>query len=251
MLKKIRFIMLNKEKTGNISRNRASKIKLFFLPILMILLFFFVGELFFNSETIKTFILRFGIWAPLIVIVLQILQSMVSVIPSQITTIVAGFLFGPVLGLLYALIGATIGSSAIFLISRRFGQKLALKFFSLRDLSHFEAFFKQKKSWALFLARIAPIFPNDLVSIAGGLTNISFGQFTALSTLGFIAQMAVLVLFGSQLAEGSVNVSLIIISVLAGILLMIVLFKEQIRRMVIKDLHKVEKSLKQGVKIVF
>src|SRR3989338_4121532 len=150
--------MLNKEKTGNISRNRASKIKLFFLPILMILLFFFVGELFFNSETIKTFILRFGIWAPLIVIVLQILQSMVSVIPSQITTIVAGFLFGPVLGLLYALIGATIGSSAIFLISRRLGDKLTLKFFSRRALPHFEVFLNQKKYWALFLAKIAKHF---------------------------------------------------------------------------------------------
>ena len=241
-------------KTGSGSRHRKiSKIKYLFLLLLAILFYFLVSEqsLLADPEVIKSFILNFGAWAPLILILLQALQSMISIIPSQVTTIAAGFLFGPVLGFLYALIGATLGSAAIFLISRKYGKKLALNIFNPREIVHFEAFFKQKKSSALFLARVAPLFPNDVVSFVSGLTDISLGRFTLISTLGFILQIFILVLFGSQLAEGEVSIQLMAISIIIGLLFLVLLFKGQIKKILIKDLHKVEKGLNRGMKIVF
>lgn len=235
------------------SHKKVRWIKYGLLLLLAAGLFFLISEssLFANPDKIKGFILNFGVWAPLILILLQALQSMISIIPSQVTTIAAGFLFGPVLGLVYSLIGATIGSSVIFLISRKYGKKLAMKIFPPREILHFEAFMKQKRAYALLLARVAPIFPNDLVSFIGGLTGISLGLFTLTSSAGFVVQMVILVFFGSQLANGSVSTELIVLSILIGVLVLIVLFKQQIKKMVIKDLHKVEKSLKQGIKIVF
>jgi len=226
-------------KTGSGSRHRKiSKIKYLFLLLLAILFYFLVSErsLLADPEVIKSFILTFGAWAPLILILLQALQSMISIIPSQVTTIAAGFLFG---------------SAAIFLISRKYGKKLALNIFNPREIVHFEAFFKQKKSSALFLARVAPLFPNDVVSFVSGLTDISLGRFTLISTLGFILQIFILVLFGSQLAEGEVSIQLMAISIIIGLLFLVLLFKGQIKKILIKDLHKVEKGLNRGMKIVF
>jgi uncharacterized membrane protein YdjX (TVP38/TMEM64 family) len=232
---------------------KVNNVKYVFLTIaIMLIIYLFVElSLFADPEIIKSFISKFGLWAPLVLILLQMFQSIISIIPSQITTVASGYLFGPVLGLVYSLIGTFLGSSIIFFISRKYGKRLAVKFFHNLDITHFQIFLRQKKSIALFLARIAPIFPNDLISFAAGLTKISYLKFVLLSTIGFLVQMILLTSFGSGLAEGEVNITLIVISVFVGILFMIVLFKQKIRRWVIKDLHKIEKGLKKGVKIVF
>jgi len=197
-------------------------------------------KLFENPDTIKDWVVQFGFWAPVIVILLQVIQSSISIIPSQVTTIIAGFLFGPVLGLMYSLIGATIGSSAVFLGSRKYGKKLVSKVFSKKEVVHFHKLFKQKGSTVLLFGRLAPLFPNDLVSISAGLLPISFRQFTIYSTLGFIFQMVLLTFFGARLSTGNVDGSLMIISVIVGVLVFIVLFKKQIKRIVIKDIHLLE-----------
>jgi uncharacterized membrane protein YdjX (TVP38/TMEM64 family) len=104
-----------------------------------------VGKYMSNPKALQELILGFGFWAPLVIIGVQIFQQMISVFPSQVTTVASGFIFGPVLGLLYSLIGAFIGSGITFLISRRYGEKLAMKLFNRRELVHFDHFFRQKK----------------------------------------------------------------------------------------------------------
>jgi len=193
-----------------------------------------------NPELIKDFVLKAGILAPLAIIFLQFFQTIISIVPSQLTTIVAGFIFGPILGLGYSLIGSFLGSMVVFLLAKKYGKGLALKFFEERDLTHFQHLFKQKKLLTLFLARIAPLFPNDLVSFGAGLTKTKLRNFNLVSTLGFIVQMVILTYFGSELASGEINSSLIVISIAVSALFMVALFEKQIKRLIIKDFHKIE-----------
>lgn len=198
-----------------------------------------------NPEMLKTLILGVGIWAPLVVIFLQFFQTTISIIPSQVTTVIAGFLFGPIWGLFYSLIGAFFGSLLIFTISRKYGKRIALKFFEKKDIVHFNHLFKQKKRWSLFLARIAPIFPNDLVSFCAGLTSIKTREFNFISTIGFLVQMIILTYFGSELASGKISFTLIAISLVVSALILISLFKNKIKRVVIKDLHLIEDEIEK------
>ncbi len=193
-----------------------------------------------NPELLKTTILRFGILAPLAVILLQAFQTTISIIPSQLTTIIAGFLFGPLWGLIYSIIGAFFGSATIFLISRKYGTRLALHLFEKSDISHFHHLFQQKKSSALLLARITPLFPNDLVSFGAGLTNINFWRFNLFSTIGFAVQMTILSYFGSELAQGTISIPLILISIAVSLLFLIVIFKHQMKTIFIRNFHKLE-----------
>ena len=207
---------------------RAHKLKYFLLLILILLAYILFVEspiakqYLSNPESLKNLILGFGILAPIAIILLQTFQTTISVIPSQITTIIAGFVFGPILGLVYSLIGAFLGSMIILLTGRKYGKKL----------------------WALFLARITPIFPNDLVSFTAGLTTIKLRQFNWVSTLGFVVQMIILTYFGAELAAGKVSVSMIIITIVVTLLLLIVIFKNQIKKSLIKGLHFLEKEEK-------
>ena len=201
-----------------------------------------VKHYFNNPEALKTVILGLGILAPIGVILLQFFQTTISIIPSQITTIVAGFVFGPVLGLIYSIVGAFLGSMFIFMLARKYGKSLALKFFPKKDLVHFNVMFKKKKRWTLFLARMAPLFPNDLVSFGAGLTNIKFKNFNLVSTIGFVIQMAILSYFGSELSTGKVSWPLVFISVIVSSLLLITIFKKQIKKWWVKELHALDKA---------
>ena len=225
-------------------------IKLLFLITIFALLFWWIAqsdivqESLADPEELRWFILRFGILAPLGLIVLQVFQTMASIIPSQLTTILAGFIFGPLWGLVYSLIGAFLGSLFIFLISRKYGNKIASFFFTEEEIGHFILFFKQKKLLALFMARIAPLFPNDLVSFSAALTDISLFHFNLVSTAGFMVQMILLTFFGAELREGYFTLPLQVITLVISFMLALFLFKEKIHKILIQDLKLLEKGEK-------
>lgn len=223
-------------------------IKLLLVLIILGILFFVISQsalmrnFFKDPEALHSFILSLGVLAPLGLIFLQMFQTTISIIPSQLTTILAGYVFGPLWGLVYSLIGAFLGSFLIFLLARKFGGKIASFFFSEEEIVHFILFFKQKKLLALFLARIAPLFPNDLVSSAAALTDISVLHFNLVSTAGFMVQMVLLTFFGAELREGSITLPLQIITITISFLLFLFLFKEKIHKILIHDLKLLEKS---------
>ena len=194
-----------------------------------------------NPESLRSFILSFGILAPIGLIILQMLQTTISIIPSQLTTILAGFIFGPLWGLIYSLVGAFFGSLFIFTLARKYGKKIASFFFTEEEVVHFVLFFEQKKLLALFMARIAPLFPNDLVSSAAALTDISLFHFNLVSTAGFMVQMVILSYFGAELREGSVTLPLQIITLVITFLLFLFLFKEKIHKILIHNLSLFER----------
>lgn len=232
-------------------RRRILRVRYLLIIIAVILLFYGIAEseifqhYLSNPDVLKAEIISLGILAPLAIIFLQIFQTTISTIPSQLTTIVAGFVFGPFQGLFYSLLGAFIGSSLIFFISRKYGEKIALKFFDKKEMVHFHVFFQDKKLWALFLARILPLFPNDLISFTAALTGMKFRKFALFSTLGFLVQMLILTFFGSELSRGKVSGFLLLISLVIGLLLLVVLFKKRVKRILIEDVHSLEKEGKR------
>ncbi len=229
----------------------------FLLLMLLFLLFFYgiveseaVQKSVADPESLRSFVLGFGILAPVSIILLQMLQTTISIVPSQVTTVLAGFIFGPFLGLLYSIIGAVLGSMIIFSLGRKYGHKIAGLFFDEAEILHFTVFFKEKKLLALFLARLAPIFPNDLVSFTAGLTQIKLLPFNLVSTAGFAVQMVLLAFFGAELALGKLSLPLLSITIVISALLVLFLFKESLHKILIRDIHLLEKERKMIMDLV-
>lgn len=223
-------------------------LRYFIIIVGIIAIFYFsennpwVKEYFSQPEAIKTLVLSWGIAGPLVIILLQFFQTTISIIPSQVTTIVAGFLFGPIWGGVYSLIGVTLGSETIYSLSKKYGKKLALKLFNPTEIAHFQHFFKQRGNWSVFLARIMPFFPNDLVSFTAGLIGIKRKDFHLFSTLGFIPQIVLFSLIGWGLSPETAKVTLALLVAVVILLFLAVIFKNKIKYLVIKDLHKLEKK---------
>jgi rhodanese-related sulfurtransferase len=71
----------------------------------------------FDVAELERWIQEAGIWAPLLFMVVFAVAA-VLFLPGSVLTLAGGALFGPVLGTLYNLTGATLGATLAFLIAR-------------------------------------------------------------------------------------------------------------------------------------
>ena len=104
---------------------------------------------------------------------------------ASILTIFAGFLFGWFVGGVAAIIGATIGATAIFVAARTaFGDFLKEKVGG--KVSKLAKGFEKDAFSYLFVLRLAPIFPFFVMNIAPALFNVPLRTYVAATFLGII-----------------------------------------------------------------
>jgi uncharacterized membrane protein YdjX (TVP38/TMEM64 family) len=80
-------------------------------------------RLYVDKKFLKSILKQWGILAPILFMVLQALQVIISPIPGDATGFLGGYLFGEWLGLLYSTIGLTVGSVAAFWLGRWLGAR--------------------------------------------------------------------------------------------------------------------------------
>ncbi len=175
-----------------------------------------------NVPKIKTWVASFGAIAPLVYIGLY-LVSTVFFLPGTPVTVLAGFVFGPLLGVLYASIASIISVSAAFLIARYVARDLVESW--VKDNAQFRKIDAQVKEqgWRIvMLTRLVPIFPFNLQNYAYGLTSIRFSIYVLVSAIFMLPGTAVFVQLGGAFVSGEGNIwkTLIYLGV-AGVLLLL------------------------------
>jgi uncharacterized membrane protein YdjX (TVP38/TMEM64 family) len=63
-----------------------------------------------SQEQIASWVESLGIWGPVAIILLEMVQALLAPIPGQAIEAVSGYLYGPWLGTLFPMIGMAIGS---------------------------------------------------------------------------------------------------------------------------------------------
>lgn len=126
-----------------------------------------------------------GVWGPAAFIAGYVAAT-VAFVPGSILTVAAGAIFGILHGTLYVYAGATIGSSAAFLIARKLARRRVEE--KVRAHPRFEAIDRavaEQGGRLVFLLRLSPVFPFNLLNYALGLTNVSFRDYL-LASAGMI-----------------------------------------------------------------
>ena len=67
--------------------------------------------------------LQSGLWGPLIYVLLYAVRPLI-LFPATFLSVAGGFVFGPVLGVLYTIIASNISSTVAFFVGRFFGEGL-------------------------------------------------------------------------------------------------------------------------------
>ncbi len=156
-----------------------------------------------DREKVKAFITSFGLGAPLIFMLTQILQVIFAPIPGEATGFIGGYLFGTAKGFLYSSIALTIGSWINFLIGRFLGKHYIRKLIPADTLARFDLILKRQGVIILFLLFILPGFPKDYLCLFVGLSAIPIKVFIILSAFGRMPGTFLLSLQGSSLFEAN------------------------------------------------
>lgn len=124
----------------------------------------------FSTAAIEAWINGFGIWAPVLFVGLYALAT-VLFLPGSVISLAGGMLFGPVLGTLYNLTGATIGATLAFLTARY----IASSWVERKSGGRLKALISgvEAEGWRFVaFVRLVPLFPFNLLNYALGLTRI-------------------------------------------------------------------------------
>lgn len=175
--------------------NKLKKI----LIIILILAFVVITNKYIGNNvdiyTIKEYVKTFGVLAPLIYIVMFSLVPL-TFFPDSVLAISAGLIFGFSKGYIYTTIGALIGASIAFFIARYLGKEI-IKKKSSDKLEKIERLIEKNGFYIIFLLRLIPLFPFDVISYGAGITNVKYRDFILATLFGTIPGIAVFTNIGA------------------------------------------------------
>ncbi len=138
-----------------------------------------------------------GAWGPVFVALFYIVAA-VFFLPGSVLTLGAGFLFGVPVGLLSAWTGATVGACAAFLVGRTLARDwVARKVQGNAKFSAIDEAVGREGFKIVFLLRLSPVFPFNLLNYALGLTKVSFWNYAIASMIGMLPGGLMYVYLGS------------------------------------------------------
>lgn len=133
-----------------------------------------------SPEGIKSYIEASAPWSHLVFFFLQLVSSIVAPIPSNITALAGGILFGTIPAFLLTWSAVVLGSLIVFFLARALGQDIVSRFVGRKLSTRYLDVIRRKRDAFLFLAFLFPFFPDDILCILAGLTEISWKRFLIL-----------------------------------------------------------------------
>ena len=157
--------------------------------------------------------------------VVYVAVTALSLPGAALMTIVAGAIFGLLIGTVVVSFASSIGATLAFLVTRfllrDYVQEKAQQKFSDK-LSAINKGIEKEGSFYLFTLRLIPVFPFFLINLLMALTPIKTRQFYLVSQVGMLAGTIVYVNAGSELASlhslsGILSPSLLLSFALLGV----------------------------------
>lgn len=126
-----------------------------------------------------------GVWGMLAYMGMVALQVLAALIPGEPLEIAGGYAFGAVWGTVLCLLGAFLGSAAVFAVVRKWGVPLVEVFFPQDKLDKL-TFLKTspKRTALLWLVFTIPGTPKDLLCYFAGLTDLRWTTWLLIASVG-------------------------------------------------------------------
>lgn len=143
---------------------------------------------------------QLGSWAPAAFIAVYTLAT-VAFVPGLVLTLAGGALFGVVRGTLYVFVGAVFGSGAAFLIARYLARRAVERRIAANPrFGAIDRAIGREGRKIVFLLRLSPVFPFNLLNYALGLTRVRFTDYLVAS-LGMLPGTVLYVYGGKVIGD--------------------------------------------------
>lgn len=149
-----------------------------------------------SVEKIRKVVEKGGVFSFLIFMLLQFLQTTILQLPSFLFTMAGAIVFGRWTAFVLSFVSVLLGSLLMFWIGRRVGRRFLTWLVGkdktdkwIERLSHGKYLF--------FLMMLFPLFPDDILCVVAGVTDMSFSFFVFTNILARGVGIAGTVFFGS------------------------------------------------------
>ncbi|MBW2983009.1 VTT domain-containing protein [Candidatus Woesearchaeota archaeon] len=175
-----------------VSSLKAVGVVLLFLVVSFLLFSFFSAP-----GRVESLVASAGVLAPLVVVLLIVVEVVLAPVPGTAIMVASGFAFGPWLGALYSYLGNVLGSLLAFWLARRFGRSFVERLLSRDAVSRYDAFFHRFHRWLLLLYAL-PVVPVDILSFVSGLSGLRWRRFFLVVAVGFVPNTLALAFVGDS-----------------------------------------------------
>jgi len=125
-----------------------------------------------------------GIWAPIFLFILFVLQVFLAFIPGQALMVACGYLYGFWGGFLLSWLSLVAGGEAAFVLARKYGRSFAEKWIAPDVLARWDKTAQGQGIGFYATMLLMPLVPNDAMCYVAGLGKISRKRFFIANMLG-------------------------------------------------------------------
>lgn len=136
-----------------------------------------------------------GVWGPVVFIAGYVVAA-VAFVPGSVLTLAAGAIFGLAKGIVIVFIAAVLGSAAAFLVSRYVARgAIERRLAGNKRFAAIDRAVGAQGRKIVFLLRLSPVFPFNLLNYGLGLTKVSFTDFM-MASVGMLPGTLLYVYYG-------------------------------------------------------
>ena len=184
-----------------------------------------------------------GIWGGLILISIQVVQTILAIIPSGPVVIIAGMMYEPWIAVLICLIGQTLGALLVIGLVKLFGYTFISLFVDLEKVKQFKILKNEKKCAVLmFSYSLIPLLPKDPLAFVVPFTKVKTWVFLVITFVARTPMTIVSVVFGNSIISGEFGLGIIIAGISLLLAILCFIFNNRIVNYLDKILVKKENN---------
>ncbi|HAZ16904.1 MAG: hypothetical protein UV70_C0020G0004 [Parcubacteria group bacterium GW2011_GWA2_43_13] len=173
-------------------------------------------------EKIEAFVVRMGVWGPLVYILILLIPVICAPVPATPFTLIGANLFGWQYGMLYSLAGFALGQSINFSLGRHIGKPLLKRIYAVEQYEKIEKRIPERiEFWVVVLLRLIPNPWFDFFSYLAGMSKIRYATFIIASIVGSLPGTFLWNYFGNRIVEYRFSLRSLGILIIVGTILLV------------------------------
>jgi uncharacterized membrane protein YdjX (TVP38/TMEM64 family) len=137
-----------------------------------------------SRDAIATSMEHAGLWGPIVLFILFVLQVFLAFIPGQALMVASGYLYGFWGGFLISWLSLVVGGEIAYVLARNYGRPFAEKWISPTVLERWNNAAAGQGVVFFAISLVMPLVPNDAMCYVAGLGTISRLRFSIANLLG-------------------------------------------------------------------
>ncbi len=131
-------------------------------------------------------------------LVVMIIQTIIAPIPSEALLIFSGAIGIEIIDIvIFGGLGTIIGAIIAFYIARIGGKPIITRLIGKKWVGHVDGWVEKNGTWGIFLTRLIPIIPFDLISYMSGVTKLEFKYYLLATVPGALIRCFILAVAGA------------------------------------------------------